>query len=506
MRLRDRLWNPYIVVFISSACTMIIELVASRLIAPRLGVSLYTWTSVIGVILAGMSLGNYIGGRLADRYASRAFLGGVFGLGAIGTLSILYLNSVVYTWAWAMRLPLMVWVVGYIAIVFFLPAMILGCVSPLVVKLSLTDLKRSGSTVGKIYAWSTVGSIVGTFAAGFYLISAFGTKNIVLYVATVLFLMAIWFLSDTASWKRAGVSVLLCALLFRGAEWGFSRHCATCSECVRETNYFCINVYDKKIEGTEKVLKELVLDRLVHSYSDLDDPTRLTYGYEKIYAQVIQPLTDRKPDLAAFFIGGGGYTFPRYMEAQWPQSHITVAEIDPGVTEIAYDMLGLKRDTRITIYNRDARLQLLQGEKPQSYDLVFGDAFNDYSVPYHLTTREFDQMVHDQLRPGGQYVINIIDGGQRGHFFRAYVRTLQQVFQYVVVIPSGNAWRETARTTFVVVASDQPADLSALTVDTPLTPEALAEYMNLDKPLVLTDDYVPVDNLLAPVFADSHRS
>ncbi len=503
MRLRDRLWNPYIVVFLSSACIMVIELVASRQIAPRLGVSLYTWTAVIGVILAGISLGNYIGGRLADRFASTFLLGLVFALASLGSLMILWLNNDLHNLQFPKNLPLMVWVVGYIAGVYFLPSTILGCVSPIVVKLSLTDLKRSGTTVGKIYAFSSVGSIFGTFLTGFYLISHFGTTRVILMVAGLLMVMGIWFMSDTSFWK-AIISVVVAALAFRWGMWFLERGDFLTGICQRETNYFCINVREKEIGN--RLIKELVLDRLVHSYSDLEDPTNLVYGYERVYAEVIRPLMESRPTMSAFFIGGGGFTFPRYLEAKLPESRIVVAEIDPGVTETAYQELGLSPDTRIETYNMDARLYMKWYAEPDSFDLIFGDAFNDYSVPYHLTTLEFGQLVDHLLRDDGLYVVNIIDGGRRGHFMRAYVRTLQQVFKYVAVIPTDNAWQESYRTTMVVVASQRPLDFSHMSpLEGPLAESTLQAYLDVEPPLILTDDFVPVDNLLAPVFEDSFR-
>jgi spermidine synthase len=503
MRLRDRLWNPYVIVFMSSACIMVIELVASRLIAPRLGVSLYTWTSVIGVILAGISLGNYLGGRLSDRFASRPFLGLILALASLGSLSILGLNKLVGGVGFAGQLPLMIWVVLNIAAVFFLPSVILGCVSPIVVKLSLTDLSRSGTTVGKIYAWSTAGSIVGTFATGFYLISAFGTKTIILMVAGLLLLMALWFLTDARK-AAAIISSVIVIALWGGAFRGLYAADLTSSECLRESNYFCIKVWDRNVGGNE--VRELVLDRLVHSYTHLDDPTVLTYAYEKIYAEMILPLRETRPDAHVLFIGGGGYTFPRYMEETWPDSHLVVSEIDPAVTEVAYDRLGLAPDTRIVTYNLDARIMMEREGVPDSYDIIFGDAFNDYSVPFHLTTLEFNQIVDRLLREDGLYLVNIIDGGPRGHFMRAYVRTLQQVFKHVMVIPIAETWQTHDRTTLVVAASQKPLDLSSLVAWTPLSQEELAAYLALEKPLILTDEYVPVDNLLAPVFEDSHRN
>ena len=136
--------------------------------------------------------------------------------------------------------------------------------------------------------------------------------------------------------------------------------------------------------------------------------------------------------------------------------------------------------------------------------MIFGDAFNDYSVPYHLTTLEFARLVDRALRDDGLYVANIVDGGPHGHFFRAYVRTLQQAFRYVTVIPSVSDWREAVRTTFVVVASQRPHDLPNLLTDyVPLSEEGLRSYLELEPPLILTDDHAPVENLMAPVVEGS---
>jgi predicted membrane-bound spermidine synthase len=514
--LQQRLWNPYIVVFISSACIMILELVASRIIAPQVGVSLYTWTSVIGVILAGISIGNYLGGRLSDKYGSPSMLGLVFGLAAVASLTIFPLRDLVNTIRWSSSFPLMLRVVLYIAGVFLLPSLVLGCISPIVVKLSLKDLARSGTTVGKIYAWSTTGSIIGTFATGFWLISIFGTKTIIVLVSAVLVLLALWFLA-AARWKRALIGVSA-ALIVYGTFLGVLYWKGMLSsECQKETNYFCINTYDrdqnedlktvKDAQVEPLIIRELVLDRLVHSYVDLKNPTRLVYGYERTYSDIVEPIIKRKGKLDSFFIGGGGYTFPRYMELKAPGSELVVAEIDPGVTETAYERLNFPRATTVKTINLDARILMATQSKAKSYDLIFGDAFNDYSVPFHLTTLEFDRLVDSMLRDDGLYMANIIDGGTHGSFLRAFVQTLRIVFPYVEVIPSSLTWESTFRTTFVIIASHQPLDLSQLQSDLkPLSLDELNAYLALENPLILTDDFVPTDHLLAPVYIDSERS
>jgi len=183
-----------------------------------------------------------------------------------------------------------------------------------------------------------------------------------------------------------------------------------------------------------------------------------------------------------------------------------VAEIDPGVTQIAREMLGLNGSQRIVAHDEDARTLMASLEDDEPYDLIFGDAFNDFSVPYHLTTLEFTQLVDRLLAPDGLYVANIVDGGGRGSFMRAFVRTQQAVFAHVAVIPTIASWRSAPRTTWVIVASQSPLELDHITSPgTPLPQDELDEYLAMEPPLILTDDFVPVDNLLAPVFMDSER-
>ena len=507
------LWKPAWIVFISNACVMTIELVAGRLIAPYVGVSLYTWTSIIGVILAGISVGNFIGGKLADRFATRRLLGGIFIAAGLGSWSVL-LTVGLFGEAGLPRvegLPLIARMVMYITLIFAFPSILLGMISPLVVKLSLNDLAHSGSTIGRIYAASALGSIVGTFATGFYLVSAFGTRTILLGVGAVLVAMGLlfgkWFAGQarpTIAASAALIGVFVSTLAFPGQLRG---------PCLRETDYFCIRVRDET-RSDGHTYRVLTLDRLVHSYSALDDPTRLVYGYEKIGAEVLAYMAERHDVVDAFFIGGGGYTLPRYMEAAHPASVIDVAEIDPVVTEVAYGELGLARDSQIRSFNQDARLYLLDLNPARKYNLIIGDAFNDFSVPYHLTTHEFNALVRAHLSDDGIYMLNLIDGDGLP-FVAAYLRTLRQTFVHIAVIPTTKNWRQPLRTTFIVLASPQPIDLVALrqftghddTADVSnwLISEDDVEEIAARATFDLTDDFVPADNLLAGMFEASAR-
>jgi spermidine synthase/predicted MFS family arabinose efflux permease len=497
---RSRLWRPNLIVFVSSGCTMIVELVAGRIIAPYVGVSLYTWTSIIGVVLAGISVGNYVGGRLADRWGSLRLLGIIFLLAGLSSLGILTIERI--SRLTPDNLPIVAAILSLSAALFFVPSTILGMVSPVVAKLAVRDLAETGSTVGKIYASGAVGSIVGTFATGFVLISWFGTRAIVWGVALILLSLGLLFCLATRRRLLLAAILMVLGASAIALTRGWLR-----STCTVETNYFCIKVEERELDG--EPVRVLVLDRLVHSFSSLTDPTVLVYVYEQIYAEVTAYQSQEKENIRTLFIGGGGYTFPRYMEALYPDSELSVIEIDPGVTQVAYDQLGLRRDTSIVTYNEDARLFLEKAPTPR-YDLIVGDAFNDFSVPYHLTTKEFNDGVRDWLAEDGLYMVNIIDG-PRGDFVRSYVYTMRQTFGYVYLVPINRSWRQGLRTTFVVIGTDTPLDLKAfgsITAgdDVPHLSRLLLSEQELDdllaegRVVTLTDEYVPVDQMLAPVF------
>lgn len=523
-----RLWSAYLVVFMSSFCTLVLELVAGRILAPTIGVSLYTWTSIIGVVLAGISLGNYVGGKVADRWPYQSTLGVILFLGGLSSLAILPLIHISNTINFS-PIGLIGKIVALTTLIFFLPAFILGMVSPVVVKLVLQDLSRTGNVVGKIYAFSTAGSILGTFATGFVLVATLGTRSIVLAVGVTLILLAFLFgglvRAPRALAGSTSAGLLLVPLLIASPVKGEG---LLDSGCYKETNYYCIKVYDQEV-GDFRTVRALVLDHLIHSYNDVNDPRYLKYGYIKVYAEVTDYQAQRNLNFRALFIGGGGYTLPRYLEAVYPGAQMDVIEIDPGVTETVYEQLGLAPDTKIRTWNFDGRLMLNQLDGQEQYDLVFGDAFNDLSIPYHLTTREFDEQIKRLLKPDGIYLANVIDKLNGGLFIRAYVNTLRAVFPYVYILADGQPWESTFANTYVVAAAQVPLDLERLARvrgqgfnGQPVTgvmppekfaawlarepvdcrPEAYDDWLPLGRPVCLTDNFAPADNLVAPLFAE----
>jgi spermidine synthase len=503
------MWIFCLLAFISSACTLVIELIAGRIMAPYIGVSLYTWTTIIGVVLAGISGGNFLGGFVADRFASRRTLGLIFIAGSVACLGILVVTHAIVGVTFGLSfLPR---IVLYIAAIFFLPSFVLGMVSPLVVKLALANLEHSGHTVGTIYAASTVGSIFGTFATGFWLISRLGTRNIVWLVAIILLMTGLLVAAADRRRKRSAVVVAaVCALgtfVLVGAAWRGGRYAAPCDI---ESDYYCIKVIETTQGGHSARI--LMLDRLVHSYVVPDDPRALEYGYERAYSDLTQAHVIGRTQIDTLFIGGGGYAFPRYIEAVYPGSSVDVIEIDPAVITVAHERLGLSATSRIRSFNSDARVFLTAWTDPKQYDFVYGDAFNDLSIPYHLTTVEFIRIIATRLKPGGIYLTNIIDTFEGGEFLKAETNALRAVFPHVYIFGRGEAFQPFDRNTYVLMASRQPFDsarLEAITAHvepafrTVRLPEArLAEYVASGRGLTLTDDFVPVDQLLASLFVE----
>ena len=496
--------TSYVIVFTASACGLSIEIVAGRILAPTIGVSLYTWTSIIGIVLAGISVGNFVGGVAADRFPRRPFLGLVLLASGVSSLGILPLIDVASN---ALDgLPIVPRIVLLTTVLFFPPSVILGMVTPIVVKLRLRSLAKTGNIVGATYAVSTAGSIFGTFITGFVLIQWIGTRSIIVAAAVVLLVLAIAF---GRLWEvRIATGVL--TAIFIGVAVLTVRMDVLNTICRVESGYFCIRVEEREEAG--RTVSVLTLDKLVHSYVDLDDPTFLVYGYEKVLGDLSTYMGDRDPQFRSLFIGGGGYTMPRFIEDRFPDSVVEVVEIDPEVTEVVHKYFGLPRDTSIVTYNEDARTKFL--ELPEGkYDLIVGDAFDHFSVPYHLTTLEFNERIDELLKDGGLYTLNVVDKLHSGRFLRSVVHTLQQTFDYVYLLRNSDRWDTDLRHTYVVAASNEAVPFArvaeanarggrgrlALHV---MSPGDFQDWIAARENILLTDDFVPVDNLLAPLFVE----
>jgi hypothetical protein len=484
--------------FVSGA----IESAAFRILAPLAGVSIYLSTGVVGVVLCGMALGNHWGGRLAERGRGLSTLRGTLGLAALATVLVVPLLKNGLDLGAFDGWPLVPRIVGWSFLLFFLPSLLLGMVSPQVIRLAIADRRDAGRIAGWLYAWSTVGCVVGILATAWFLVEWWGVQRLV---------MACGFALAPLAWACRPVSIATERRLPWPALVGGLAALALLanlrSPYALETRYFSIAVLDGERDGRQ--VKRLVLDRLVHSEVDLADPTWLGYPHEETQAEITRNLARREAAagraLDLLVIGGGGYTFPKWIEHQpdLAQVGVDVVEIDPGVTEIAHRELGLSRETRIRSFNLDGR-QFVKQAPNGRYGLIVQDAVNDFSVPYHLMTREYNDLVRSALTEEGVYLLTVIDSIRGGKLLPAALRTMRASFGDVRLLVLRDPGERSSRGLYILAGLNTRADASG-----PAREVAWEEVLGatrdrlmevdpslLDGP-ILTDAYAPVDSLMA---------
>jgi len=475
-------------VFFTSGCVLVLEVLAIRLLAPYVGVTLQTYTAIIGTVLAGIAAGTGVGGHLADRVEPRRLLGPLLvagGASAAATVPLVRLLGEAASGSRELS------VVGLTVASFLLPAAVLSAVSPTVVKLQLRDLAVTGRVVGRLSAAGTAGALAGTFLAGFVLVQAVPTSTAILGLGLVLAVLGAVVWAVRGPGGRAGpVLGVVVALVAVGVGAG-SR-----DPCEVETTYHCARVV---ADPTRAGGRTLVLDTLRHSYVDLDDPTYLEFRYVRRFADVVDALAPSGP-LEVLHLGGGGFTFPRWLAATRPGSRSTVLEIDGGLVALARDELGLVTGPGLRVVVGDARISIARLESG-SAQVVVGDAFGGLAVPWHLTTAEMMAQVRRLLGPGGLYVLNVIDYPPR-RFVRAEVATLEAGFAHVAAVAPPELLTGGGGGNYVLVASDAPLDAEALAAaiarsggsEAVVTGPGLAGFV--DGAPVLTDDKAPVDQWL----------
>ena len=471
-------------VFFTSAAVLVLEILALRLLAPYVGVTLETYTAIIATVLAGISGGTWVGGYMADRMEPRRLVGPLMVVG--GGLSLLSIPVVRMFGGGGGESA-----VGLAFVGFFAPAAVLSAVSPTVVKLQLRDLSVTGRVVGRLSALGTAGAIIGTFLAGFVLVEAAPTSTSILLVggsvmvAGTLLWIRLW---------RAGIGVVAGVAIF--GVLASSLAAATTGACDVETVYHCARIVE---DGSRPAGRLLVLDALRHSYVDLDDPTHLEFAYAKVFADVIETSAPDGP-LRALHIGGGGFTLPRYLRAVRPGTSSTVLEIDPGLLRLSRQRLGLRTGPDLDVRIGDARM-LLPSLPRRAHDVVLGDAFGGRAVPWHLTTQEFLLAVRDSLADRGLYLMNLIDYPPL-RFARAEVATLARVFDDVAVIAPPARLEGDRGGNIVLVGSVGPLDGRAIAGaiaerggdEVVLSGAEARAFAGDASPL--TDDWAPVDQWL----------
>ncbi len=522
-----------VAVFTGGAVLLGVEIAASRVLAPYFGNSLFVWGALIGVVLAGLAVGYWAGGALADRVPSAGLLVGVLSVGALLVLAIPVIDEpvleAVLGWNVGPRLnPLLS------AVLLFGPmSVVLASVTPIAVRLRTRSVTSAGRTAGRLFSISTAGSIAGTFLTAFWLIPSFGTNEL-LGLAGVALLAAVAAvglsermpfvaLAGAAAAACAAVAVVALAPETGGTLSGAAaqnwsplyvlRDKSATSELEgdgyrvvysKDTRYHRLAVVDD--EGS----RYLRFDNSFQSGMYRSAPFRTRFRYTDFFHL---GLAYNPRARSVLFVGLGGGSSPKRLWQDFPRLDLQVAELDPAVVEAAYRYFRLPRSPRLRVTVEDGRRFLVRSK--QRWHVIALDAFYADSIPFHLTTREFLELARTRLLPGGVIVTNVI-GALRGpgsKLFRSIYRTYRAVFPTVLVHPVklGGDEAETSHRNLILVAGAAAAPRrDFLTRRWGLLRKASPGAPNLDRPIrdrydrtiptgdvpTLTDDYAPTDALL----------
>lgn len=498
----------YITSFLCGMTVMGVELSATRLLAPYFGTSSIVYTVVIGLIMISMSIGNVLGGRSADKHNDLGRLFSLLWVVALWVAVIPLLGKYVITLVTVLMmyvLPGNLLVAGSVVsclLVFSAPLLILGMVSPYLVKLGVRDMENSGRTTGEIYAASTIGSIIGTFIPTFLTIPYIGTMKSFLVFALALNLICLYYFITRKKGlaKVLITTVLTAALLILPVKNSFAFWTDVVLEDESLYNYLQVTENSNSV-----ILSTNVAFGVQSVYMKNRKLSGLYYDYAVTSPLMLKEASAKKPaDILVLGMGTG--TFAKECKYFFPESRIDGVEIDQKIVDLSKKYFGLS-DKDARIYINDGRT-FLSSPEAGKYDIVMVDAYHDITIPFHMSTKEFFSQIKEHLNPGGIIMININMRSDKSTEIVDYLtQTLRSEMNrvYKFDIPG--------TTNVFVYSSDNDELLQDFKDNTGLLPqdnpvrklaEAVAENSTevTDTKYVFTDDIAPVEILGQKVLND----
>ncbi|RMW35174.1 MAG: hypothetical protein EA443_03375 [Nitrosopumilus sp.] len=446
---QDTLWKLKVLTFASGTIVMALEIATSRILTPVFGSTIYTWGSLIGVILSGLSLGYYLGGRIADDHPSFEKICGIVFCVGLFVVGIPFFASSVVDFSLAIMPVSQFTPLLATFLLLMLPSVLLGFVSPYVIKLGTKSLEKVGNISGNLYSIATVGSIFGTFLTVFVLIPNVTVNQIIFGLGIALIGSSLIGLKISPKVIALGVLIILIVPWTSLSSNTISHNGTLIYE--KETMFSHLDV----VEFGDN--RSLYLDGLRHSSMNLLDPLDLVIDYTEYFhlGMIFNPTAK---DI--LFVGGGGFSGPKNFLALYPDTKIDVIEIDPDVIDVAKTYFNLESNPRLQVFNDDARKHLSMFDK--KYDVIILDAYATNYVPYHLITHEFYQLLEKRLETNGVIVSNLLGSieGNNSPLVRSIYKTLQETFPVAYVFPTEE--KPTNLQNIMVVSSNQPYEFDRL--------------------------------------------
>jgi spermidine synthase len=496
----------YTVVFISGAVLMALEIAGSRVLAPYFGSSIFVWGSLISVVMTALSVGYYWGGWLSTREPSYGKLALLLLTPGIFIFFLPFVYESINEWIAMQDFGTRMNPLIACSVLFLLPGVFMGTVSPYVIRLAATQLHTVGSTAGTLYAVSTAGSIFGTLLTAFYLIPVLGVSNIIRSLGIVLVCLSLVVVPLIRLRRLSPARAVATVAVFLGLinmVWAPIAGAKTILQ--KDTFYHRI-----RIEEDDEA-RYMYFDRTLQSAMNLKDPTALRLIYSRYTSLGFIFRPDAKKML---LIGLGGGSIPKKLNKEFPNLEIDAVELDPEVIKMAKDHFNVKDSKNLRLHTQDGRLFLTRTQN--QYDIILLDAYFTDAMPFHLATKQFFELAQRKLTPNGIVVANLISAvtGPSGKIARSFVRTQRQVFPQTYIFAArraDNVSTDTIQNVIVVATRDkQRVDIKEIIkrasgLQKGLFPEPVQDIAvaYFDKPLpedvpILTDDYAPTDNLLNP--------
>jgi spermidine synthase len=502
----------YLAVFTGGMTTLAVELSASRLLGSIFGTSNIVWANIIGLILIYLTIGYFVGGRLADRsphYTTfyRVITWAAFSSGLVPLIA----HPILRTAATAVQdFDAAVTVGSFVSVLvlFSVPVTLLGFISPFSIRLALADIERAGQTTGQMYAISTLGSIIGTFTPVLLLIPQVGTARTFLIFAGIL--MAIGLIGLAIQDRRAALKLLwmpvllliLAILALRGPLRPPPSGMRLLYE--KESAYNLVQVVEDDDGYRYLLLNE---GQGIHSqWHPTDVYYQRTWGFFLAgpYFNAPPYTPDRVERITIIGLAAG--TIARQYDTVYPGIPMDGIEIDPDIVEAGRRYMGMTMPN-LNVIIEDGRFALNHLDK--KYTLIGVDAYRVPYVPWHMTTVEFFEEVRDHLTDDGVLTINVGRTSTDRRLIEAMTRTLLDVFPTVHTLDVPDSYNT------ILVATRQPTIpenlLTNLTMLPPDTNPVLLEVLQVAseslRPTVasdvrFTDDHAPVEAMVDSMVVD----
>ena len=417
-----------ITVFICGAIGMILELIAARVLSPYVGSSNLIWTTIIGVMLISMSIGYWLGGKRADKDPNINNLSTTILLGALTTSLIPIFETVLVKNFANISDNLVLIALVTSAIIFGIPSFVMATVSPFAVKLRDKEYSNVGEISGTS-SLSTIGSIFGTFLAGFFLIPTFGVRAIVFGTTVVLLILSIT-LYENKTRKFYMMIAIIAIAIFSFQTIGKVIYDRANPDVIEDVDSEYSRILIKQVSANDTTYKTMQVENGLESYID-EETGEMGARYLYYYDLADYYLKDFKSTL---MIGGAAYTYPTHYLDKYEDKTIDVSEIDQKMTELAVEQFNLDiNNERLNIYHQDGRRFL--NTTDNKYDVILIDAFKGLNAPFELTTYEAMKNARNILNDNGMVITNIISSvtGEDSDFIKYEYSTYKKVFDDVKV-------------------------------------------------------------------------